>query len=375
MHWYLPGTKAGGPVRSVFSMISLLKDHFDFYIITSNKDLGSDTEYPGIIPNTLFEKEGVNYFYFNDAYNTADNLLALLTKIDADLIYLNSFWSFTFSINIIRLKNRKLITAPILLAPRGMLSKGALSLKSFKKNIYLISAKIFAWYKHVYFHATNKQEEEDIKARFRSAKITIASNLNSGTLVKNTTLKNSGEFKLFFLSRISEVKNLHFALEILKEIPADVGITYDIYGNLEDQNYWNRCNDIIKQLPKNVSVAYKGELAFNEVQKTIANYHALLLPTLNENFGHSIVESLLTGCSVIISDQTPWNDIEKNNAGYAVALDNKQGFIQAILQLAKLDENEFSQKSKAANSYISSKIEVDKSINLYKNLFNGFAKN
>lgn len=375
MHWYLPGTKAGGPVRSVFSMINLLKSYFDFYIITSNKDLGSDKEYEGIIPNTLFEKESVNYFYFNDSYNTADNLLALLKKIDPSLIYLNSFWSFTFSINIIRLKNRKLISAPILLAPRGMLSKGALSLKSFKKNVYLLSAKIFGWYKHVHFHATNKQEEEDIKARFRSAKITIASNLNSGTLVKNITPKNPGELKLFFLSRISEVKNLHFALELLKEIPPDFSVTYDIYGNLEDSDYWTRCNEIIQQLPKNIKANYKAELAFNEVQNTIVNYHSLLLPTLNENFGHSIVESLLTGCPVIISDQTPWNDLEKNNAGYAIALDNKQKFIDAVINLAKLNQDEFSQKSNAANSYISSKIEVDKSITLYKNLFNGFAKN
>lgn len=375
MHWYLPGTKAGGPVRSVFSMINLLKSYFDFYIITLNKDLGSDKEYPGITPNILFEKEGVNYFYFTDEHNTADNLLALLNKINPALIYLNSFWSFTFSINIIRLKNRKLITAPILLAPRGMLSKGALSLKSFKKNIYLTSAKIFGWYKHVHFHATNKQEKEDIKARFRSAKITIASNLNSGTIIRNSTLKNTDELKLFFLSRISEVKNLHFALELLKDIPSEIAVTYDIYGNLEDQDYWNRCAVIIKQLPKNISVAYKGELAFNEVQKTIANYHALLLPTLNENFGHSIVESLLTGCPVIISDQTPWNDLENKSAGYSIALDNKQKFIEAITCLGKLNHDEFLQKSNAANSYISSKIEVDKSINLYKNLFNGFAKN
>ena len=375
MHWYLPGTKAGGPVRSVFSMINLLKSYFDFYIITSNKDLGSYREYEGINPNTLFEKEGVNYFYFNEVHNTADNLLALLNKINPALIYLNSFWSFTFSINIIRLKNKKLITAPILLAPRGMLSKGALSLKSFKKNVYLISAKIFGWYKHVHFHATNKQEEQDIKARFRSAKITIVSNVNSGTIIKNSTLKNTGELKLFFLSRISEVKNLHFALELLKETPADIFVTYHIYGNLEDQDYWSRCNDIIKQLPKNVTAVYKGELAFNEVQKSIANYHALLLPTLNENFGHSIVESLLTGCTVIISDQTPWNDLENNNAGYAIALNNKQKFIETITLLGKLNQDEFLQKSNAANSYISSKIQVDKSINLYKNLFNGFAKN
>ncbi|MBA3679765.1 MAG: glycosyltransferase [Bacteroidetes bacterium] len=373
MHWYLPGTKAGGPVRSVFSMINLLKKYFDFYIITSNKDLGSNKEYPNITPNTIFEKEGVKYFYFNDAHNTVDNLLALLTKIKPDLIYLNSFWSFTFSINIIRLKNKKLIEAPILLAPRGMLSKGALSLKAYKKNIYLISAKLFGWYKHVQFHATNKQEEQDIKARFRSATITIASNLNSGTIIQNTTLKTPGKLNVFFLSRISEVKNLHFALEVLKEIPAAVFINYDIYGNLEDPDYWSRCSEIIKQLPKNVTATYKGELAFNEVQTTIANYHTLFLPTLNENFGHSIVESLLSGCPVVISDQTPWNDLEKYNAGYALGLDKKQKFIDALISLAKLNQDEFSQKSNAANNYISGKIEVDKSINLYKNLFNGFA--
>ncbi|MBL7912442.1 MAG: glycosyltransferase [Bacteroidia bacterium] len=375
MHWYLPGTKAGGPVRSVFSLVSLLKNYFDFYIVSSNTDLGSNTEYAGITPNTLFTKNEVNYYYFNNTHLTADNVLALLKQIDPALIYLNSFWSFTFSINIIRLKNKKLISAPILLAPRGMLSKGALSLKSFKKNFFIMSARLFGWYKNVHFHATNQQEEQDIKACFRSAEITIASNLNSGTLIKNTTLKTPGQLDLFFLSRISEVKNLHFALELLKEITSDISINYHIYGNLEDLDYWHRCNEIIKKLPKNVTVAYKGELPFNEVQTTISKYHALLLPTLNENFGHSIVESLLTGCPVVISDQTPWNDLEKNNAGYAIALENKQKFVEAIINLAKLNQAEFSQKSNASNSYISNKIEVDKSINLYKNLFNGFTKN
>lgn len=375
MHWYLPGTKAGGPVRSVFSLVSLLKKYFDFYIITTNSDLGSDKEYVDIKPNTFFVKDEINYYYFNKENLIAENVLALLKQIDPALIYLNSFWSFTFSINIIRLKNKKLISAPILLAPRGMLSKGALSLKSFKKNIYLISAKLFGWYKCVHFHATNKQEEQDIKARFASAKITIASNLNSGTLLKNNSLKKAGQLDLFFLSRISEVKNLHFALEILKDVPSDIHINYDIYGNLEDQGYWNRCIEIINQLPKNVSVTYKNELAFNEVQSIISKYHSLFLPTLNENFGHSIVESLLSGCPAIISDQTPWTDLEKHNAGYAIPLNSKERFLHTIVAMAKLNQEEFSQKSNAANTYISNKIEIEKSINLYKNLFNEFVKN
>ncbi len=371
MHWYLPGTKAGGPVRSVFSMVSLLKDYFDFYIITTNKDLGGTVEYTEITANKLFQKDEVNYYYFTDEKMTADNVLLLLKEIDPAVIYLNSFWSFPFSINIIRLKNRKLITAPILLAPRGMLSKGALSLKSFKKNIYLTSAKLFGWYKHVYFHATNKQEATDIKARFASAKITVASNLNSGVILKNTSVKKVNGLNLFFLSRISEVKNLHFALEVLNQIPKDISVTYDIYGNIENQDYWNRCKQLIERLPENITVAYKKELAFNEVQDTIKNYNALFLPTLNENFGHSIVESLLSGCPAIISDQTPWSDLEQNNCGFALSLNNKEKFVDAIVTMARLNQEEFSQKSNAANNYISGKIEIAKSINLYKSLFNG----
>ena len=375
MDWYLPGTKAGGPVRSVYSLISLLKNDYVFYIITTNKDLGSTEIYADITPDKLTINENINYYYFSNEKINSTNILLLINEIKLELIYLNSYWSFKFSINIIRLKNKKLINTPLLLAPRGMLGKGALSLKSFKKTTYLISAKIFGWYKNVRFHTTNKQEEKDIKLRFSTAKVTIATNLNSGVVMKNHTDKTVNSVNLFFLSRIAEVKNLHFALEVLKDIPAQINVNYDIYGNLEDKNYWARCSELILQLPKNVSVTYKKELAFNDVQKTISNYHCLFLPTLNENFGHSIVESLLCGCPVIISDQTPWINLEKNNVGFAISLSNKVGFLNAVIEMAKLNQQEFSEKSNAANNYVIHNIEVEKNINLYKNLFNESIKN
>ena len=375
MDWYLPGTKAGGPVRSVFSLVSLLKNEFDFYIITTNTDLGSSEEYATIVANTFFIKDEINYYYFKLKSLTNVNVVNIITQINPDLIYLNSFWSFNFSIKIIRLKNRHQISAPILLAPRGMLSKGALSLKAFKKKSYLLLAKRLGWYKNIYFHATNRDEEKDIKKWFPNAVVKIASNVNAGKTITNTALKKSTSLNLFFLSRISKVKNLHFALEVLKNIPKDIKINYDIYGNIEDHSYWQKCLEIIKLLPKNISVTYKKELAFNEVQTIIGNYHALFLPTLNENFGHSIVESLLTGCLAIISDQTPWHDIEKNNAGFAISLNNKQRFVDVIIELASLNQDAFLQKSLAANNYISSKVETEKNSHLYKTLFNGFIKN
>jgi glycosyltransferase involved in cell wall biosynthesis len=128
-------------------------------------------------------------------------------------------------------------------------------------------------------------------------------------------------------------------------------------------------------MPSNVVINYKGLIHPNELEVILADEQMMFLPTLNENFGHSIVESLLCGCPVIISDQTPWIDLEKNNAGFSIPLNNTLGFINAITKMAKLNQEDYLEKSNAAIKYISSKIEKEKTINLYKNLFNDFIKN
>jgi glycosyltransferase involved in cell wall biosynthesis len=373
--WYLPGTRAGGPVRSIYSLVTLLKNEFDLYVITTNSDLGSSEEYTGINPDTLFEKNGVHYFYFSAGHLTEANVLNQISIIQPHLLYLNSFWSYHFSIAIVRAKNKGLLNTPLLLAPRGMLGKGALSLKAGKKIMFLALAKLFRWYEQTSFHATNEQEKSDILKRFKKAKILTAPNVNAGTVLEVSKNKETGSIKLFYLSRIARVKNLHFALELLSTLPNELQVEYDIYGNKEDREYVAQCEKIIQQLPKNIRVIFKGELAFHEVQHTIASYHALLLPTLNENFGHSIVESLLCGCPVVISDQTPWNDLELHNAGYAVPLDEKQKFTVALTSLARLNNNDFQTKSKAAIKYISDKLNIARSVEQYKHLFNDSIKN
>ena len=373
--WYLPGNKAGGPVKSIYSIVTLLNSFFDFYILTTNRDIGCAEPYSDIKPNNLFIKDNIHYYYFDQKKISSNQMLMVLNEIKPDLIYLNSFWSFNFSINIVRLKNKKLITAPLLLAPRGMLSKGAMSLKSLKKNLFLFYVKHLGWYDAVNYHATNQQEFKDISYHFPKSKILTIPNLNSAISVLNNSIKTEKTLRLFYLSRISKVKNLHFALEILKNIPPDIKINYDIFGNIEDQYYWNNCLEIIRSLPKNIIVTYKNELAFNSVQKVISNYNCLFLPTLNENYGHSIVESLLSGCLVIISDKTPWQDLELNNCGFAISLNEKSKFINAIIELANLNQDGFNEKSKAANNYICNKIDLNTNINLYQSLFNEFIKN
>lgn len=373
--WYLPGTKAGGPVRSIYSLVNLLKDEFEFYILTSNKDLGSDKDYENIKANSIISLDGINYCYFNSGGLSEKNILKTIEEINPSLVYINSFWSYPFSISIVRAKKKGALKPQLLLAPRGMLSPGALGLKSMKKKGFLLLTKIFGWHKRIKFHATNVQEQNEIIARFPNAKIRIAPNLNAIKATDTYREKKTGALKLFYLSRIAKVKNLHFALDALHEIPSNVTITYDIFGNIEDAAYWEQCQKLISLLPENIRVNYVGELAFNEIQPVISSYHALLLPTLNENFGHSIVESLASGCIAVISDQTPWNDLSSFNAGYALSLADKTAFVNALTELAALDQKQFDEKSKNAITYISSKLNLEESKQQYISLFNESIKN
>jgi glycosyltransferase involved in cell wall biosynthesis len=373
--WYLPGTSAGGPVRSVYSLVNLLKDYFDFYIITSNHDLGSNEPYKDVEHDQIFLNKDIHYYYFSPPRLTQKNMCALLKEINPHVVYLNSFWSYPFSIGVVRLKNSGALKAPVLLAPRGMLGSGALKIKPFKKKVFLTLARLANLYRHVHFHATQSHEKQDIERQLGPLPVSIAPNLNSTQPVKNKSVKKINTLKLFYLSRISPVKNLHFALKVLHQIPPQYEVQYDIFGNLEDLDYWNDCLKSISTLPGNVTVQHKGTLEFDKIRETISDYHCLFIPTFNENYGHSIVESLLCGCPAIISDQTPWNDLEAAGAGYAFTLREKKSFVNAIISFAQMSQEEFMERSEAAGRYIAGKTDPGQNIMQYKNLFNERIKN
>ena len=56
----------------------------------------------------------------------------------------------------------------------------------------------------------------------------------------------------------------------------------------------------------------------NQVISTFGLYDAFVFPTLGENFGHVIAESLASSCPVICSDQTPWTPVLEAGGGQVV---------------------------------------------------------
>ncbi len=63
--WYIPGFKAGGPIRSCANIVQHLSSDFEFYFITSDTDYCEDKPYENIkqIPTAIY-LETINHGIF-----------------------------------------------------------------------------------------------------------------------------------------------------------------------------------------------------------------------------------------------------------------------------------------------------------------------
>jgi glycosyltransferase involved in cell wall biosynthesis len=367
--WFLPGYLAGGPIQSIATLSKQLGHDVHFKIITTDRDFRSGKPYSNVTINEWTSFEGRTVFYVSPENMNADFVLNLIQNTSHDTLYLNSLFSKLFTIYPLKWKQQGKINSRIVLAPRGMLRDGALAVKPVKKQLFLLYAKFTGLFKHVHWQATSAEESAEIKKRIgANVRLSEVSNLPAMAGEIKAIEKKAGSLKLCFIARMVEIKNLNFAIEVLKEIK-EATVIFDVYGPREDEAYWELCENNSKTLPANITFTYKSVLKPEEIGAAISRYHALLLPTQTENFGHIIAETFSNGRPVVISDQTPWRGLEAKKAGFDVALNNKAKFAEAVKQLAALDQEGFDEMSKHCEAYIHSKLNLAEIKQAYLTLF------
>src|SRR5574337_522294 len=132
---YLPGFKSGGPVRTIQNLIESLSERMSFSVLCGDRDLGDKTQYPDVQHGEWNKVGSASVFYIPQGLRGYFVIYSIVTRATWDSIYLNSFFSFRFSIFPILLKRFFGFSGPILLGPRGEFSKGALALKAKKKRL------------------------------------------------------------------------------------------------------------------------------------------------------------------------------------------------------------------------------------------------
>lgn len=169
-----------------------------------------------------------------------------------------------------------------------------------------------------------------------------------------------------FLSVINRVKNLKYILEVLSKVRGDVSL--DIYGPVKDEKYWKECMDLINK-NNMTNITYKGIAEHYRISDIYKDYDIFFLPTLSENFGHVIFESLALGCPVLTTNNIFWADLEKNKAGWNYDIKEQDKFVSLIESLVGLDEKEFEDLTSNCRGYLNSRINIDVLINSNRILF------
>lgn len=354
---YFPGYKEGGPPRSLSGIVEALGDEYHFRIVTRDRDFTDRMAYKEIEVDRWQSVGKAEVLYATPEKINWKGLLQILRTTEHDVLYLNSVFDLVFGVLplcLYHFRMRKGIS--VVVAPRGELSPEALRFKSIRKGLFLVFCKGLRLHRSVLWHASGEREERDIARVMKRATIRIAPDLSTIGLASKSSYdavvgesrqpKVAGSVNLVFLSRISPMKNLESALASLMQVTGQVCL--DVYGPIEDKSYWRTCQKLMMAMPSNVTVRYQGEVSYKHVLEVFEKHHFFLFPTRGESFGHVILESLIAGCPVIISDQTPWNGLEMLHVGWEVPLGKTERLSSIVQRCIDMGEAEHARMVHAA---------------------------
>jgi glycosyltransferase involved in cell wall biosynthesis len=387
-------------VRSLANLVESLHEEFDFRIIAGDRDAGDSQRYVGVRAGDWSKVGNSNIYYVDAGPKSLLQIARILRRTRYDVLYLNSFFDplFTFWPLLVR-EGCHASTNPLIIAPRGEFSSGALQIKKWKKSPYLAAARRFGLYSRALWQASSELEARQIVLAMSALelgkmreRVTVAGDIlstmsgrsseNHGLTVfvepnvsrsTDASLEISqarapGEaLRVCFLSRISPMKNLKYALQVLSDVRRPV--RFSIYGPKESKDYWMECERLIAALPRHVQATYCGVVEQSRVVETFAEHDLFFLPTRGENFGHVIHESLRAGTPVLVSDQTPWTELESRGIGVALPLAEPGRFARAIDDVADWDDKKRGSVRLAAQQYARSLQLASTAIEANRSLF------
>ena len=382
---YLPGEMGGGPVRALSNLVAQLSDQHEFFILTRNHDYLDSKVYPHIESNRwITGPGGVQIFYASDS-KWKQALVEASEQLKADWIYLQGALApMTRQILSARKGNKVLRECKILLAPHGNLSPAALQRHAWRKRLWLFYARFCSLYEGVSWHVASTREFEQVHSRFGTRvdirKIPMAPptldfpKQEEGGKIESIRPNYDSGFnqskdclRLVYFGRLSPEKNLEFAFERLSEFAMmhpDTQVSYDLIGS-GNSIFVAQLKTLAGRMSSNLQINFIGQLSSVALRARLCSpptfedgsselrcgYAVMLMPSRTENFSYTILESLQAGIPVLISDQTPWRDLQEKGIGWDFCLDEKKLWQDALLALSNQSEDQNSQRSLQAREY------------------------
>lgn len=360
---YLPGVKGGGPVRALNNLVQHLGGEHEFFVYTRNHDY-LDPEPYGRLSFDTWVSQGRSKVFYATPSRMRETFPEVVASLQPDWIYLQGALP-PLTRMVLRWRKSGVIPQklPVLLAPHGNLAPAALEHHALRKKAWLTYARLCGLYRGLIWHAASEREAAQIRQKMgKDAAIRIVPMAPPPLDVLPTPSSNpvatymNYQVNLVYFGRISPEKNLPFAIALLcdwAERNPDLSITYDLIGP-GNASYRRYLQYLAERAPENLTVHLEEEVPQQEMMDRIYNrkaYDALLMPSLTENFSFTVLESLLAGIPVLISDQTPWRDLVSKGVGWDLPLDQSLLWHEALDTLSRESPAERKARAERVRSF------------------------
>jgi glycosyltransferase involved in cell wall biosynthesis len=304
----------GGPSKSVLELSTALAAAGHEVDLLATEPGAGRTRTAGRLHTRIFHRDWPSRLCFSAG------LRAGIDASDAGIIHHHSLWLRTLHYAHRAAQRRHV---PLVLSPRGMMSTWAWEHHTWRKDLARRFVHPGALAGVAGWHATSPAEEADIRARGFLQPICVAPNGVAAPPPEEALAAEQAWRKAcpaiatkpvaLFFSRFHRKKRVLELIDLwLERGPRDwvlllVGIPQEYTAETLTQY-------IARAGGGGRAYAYSG--AGRPPPYAVASL--FLLPSHNENFGLVIAEALAQGVPALVTDDTPWTELNSNGGGWCV---------------------------------------------------------
>jgi glycosyltransferase involved in cell wall biosynthesis len=366
---YKPAYVYGGPIYSVSALCETLSSLNDYditvYTTGANGKQELQVEY-----DTTTNVDNVNVIYFKritkDHSHFSPKLLVKLwfTASNFDLIHIHAWWNTVsvLSCLIAVLKRKKFVVSP-----RGTLSAYTFQTNSSKAKrlFHLILGKSLL--KKGAFIVSSTNEREEIIKLIAPKSIDVIYNILSfpSKSDEKARLTDSSTLKLLFLSRIEKKKGLNILFKALAACKFKYHLSIVGEG---DETYLKELQEQAAELAIDKNIDWIGAVYGKEKENFFFSNDLLVLPSFNENFANVVIESLLYGTPVLITENVGLADyVTSADLGW-VCEANEVSIFNYLQQINK-EKDRIAEKSERAPRIVKEDFDKGKLISKYSEMY------
>lgn len=231
---------------------------------------------------------------------------------EVDVIHNHSLWMMP---NVYPGWIAKRYGIPLMVSPRGTLSRWAMRSGSSIKRMFWPLVQRPAITATACFHATAQHECEDIRRlNFRQPVAVIPNGVDIPDLPPK--VQNNSR-TLLFLGRIHPIKGLDVLLPAWAAVERRFPEWRLRIVGPDEAGYLLTMRKLAQELRID-RIQFTGGLHGDDKWKAYREADLFVLPSYSENFGVAIAEALAAEIPVIASKGTPWSGLQKHGAGWWV---------------------------------------------------------